>query len=86
MSPWRVSATDWRWWWAFIAVALLAAGIAACGFGTYDDKGGAQPGQWWPWVCAEGGIPSADGGCLPVSGADASSVDGPVDAGSDGAF
>jgi len=45
------------------AVAVWSVSVAACGFGTYDDTGAAVPGQWWPWVCADGGSPSGEGGC-----------------------
>ena len=45
------------------AIAAFSLSAVSCGFGTYDDTGGAVPGQWWPWVCPDGGDPSADGGC-----------------------
>jgi len=53
---------------AFVLIAALTvaslAVMAACGFGTYDDTGAAAPGQWWPWVCPDGGALSADAGCV----------------------
>jgi hypothetical protein len=51
---------------AVLAAAAFALGVAACGFGTDDDTGRAQPGLWWPWVCPDGGTPNADNGCLPA--------------------
>ncbi len=50
----------------------LALALAACGNGLYDDSGQPAPGQWWPWVCADGSL-APDAGCPPVcdGGADA---------------
>ncbi|HLK90433.1 MAG TPA: hypothetical protein VKZ18_11095 [Polyangia bacterium] len=50
-----------------LAALLLAASIAAagCGFGLADDTGKPIPGQYWPWVCADGAAPSGDAGCAP---------------------
>ncbi len=56
-------------------LALGAAlGLLACGSGFYDDSGQPAPGQWWPWVCADGGL-APDAGCgapppCPDGGAD----------------
>jgi len=56
--------------WLALVLALLLAGLAACGFGTDGDTGRAVPGVWWPWVCADGdGGPVPDGGCpVPCDG------------------
>jgi len=53
---------------AALTVGMLALGTA-CGFGPDSDTGAAVPGQWWPWVCPDGGTPQPDAGC-PVSDAD----------------
>jgi hypothetical protein len=44
---------------------LLPAALLICGcsFGLYEDTGSVDPGQWWPWVCSDGGTPNADSGC-----------------------
>ncbi|MHB1845124.1 MAG: hypothetical protein ACYCWW_09855 [Deltaproteobacteria bacterium] len=47
-------------------VLLLALLSPACGGGVYDDSGQPYPGQWWPWVCPDGGYPAPDAGCLPA--------------------
>jgi len=49
-----------------LVVLLAALGLSACGLGTYSDTGGPLPGQWWPWVCPDGGTPDPDAGCVPV--------------------
>jgi len=65
-------------------LSLCMTTLAACGIGTYGDTGSPEPGQWWPWVCSDGGTPAADAGCLPARPADArahvSCVDGGTDA------
>ena len=64
-----------------LALALAAAlGLAACGSGLYDDSGQPAPGQWWPWVCADGG-PAPDSGCLAPPACDGGSGDGGIDGG-----
>jgi hypothetical protein len=55
---------------AFV-LSLCLTMIAACGIGTYGDTGSPAPGQWWPWVCPDGGAPAGDAGCLPARPADA---------------
>jgi hypothetical protein len=66
-SPLAVSAERGHELRASLFIAALAASIAvamtSCGFGTYNDTGGAAPGQWWPWICQDGGKPSVDAGC-----------------------
>jgi hypothetical protein len=45
---------------ALLAVVLLAR----CGFGLADDSSNPIPGNYWGWVCLDGGaVP--DGGCPP---------------------
>jgi hypothetical protein len=50
-----------------LAVLLLGASLAAvgCGFGLAHDTGQPIPGQYWPWVCADGGA-AGDAGCGPA--------------------
>ncbi len=57
-----------------LALLTLLAALGGCGSGLYDDSGNPVPGQWWPWVCADGGL-APDSGC-PVP-----ACDGGVDAG-----
>ena len=72
----------------FLVVVLVASAFATCfmgcGFGTYVDTGSAEPGQWWPWVCPDGGAPSPDGGCPPPPCSDAAADGCPQDGGTDG--
>ena len=49
-------------------ILSLPVGAAGCGFGIGDDSGQPVPGQWWPWVCADGGGAVPDGGCLQDCG------------------
>jgi hypothetical protein len=67
-----------------VAMALSALEVA-CGLGTYDDTGAADPGLSWPWVCPEGGSLTEDG-CVPCSnsGQDSSSPTCDEDAAADG--
>ena len=79
-----------------VATALCGALLltAGCGFGLYDDtatpqqtsanNGVSGDGQWWPWACANGSMPSAPttplaytatGTCVP-GGALSLSVEG----------
>jgi len=50
-------------------IVVAGAAMASCGFQLADDTGKAIPGQYWPWVCADGGL-TGDGGC-PSSDASA---------------
>ena len=67
-----------------LTAAAFATGLVGCGFGTYPDNGSAEPGPWWPWVCADGGGPVPDGGCPPPPCADAAADSCPEDGGTDG--
>ncbi len=70
---------------AVLLALCLAAPTAACGIGLYDDTGSPEPGQWWPWVCADGGEPDGEGGCEPAAPAsDARAHDACADGGADG--
>jgi hypothetical protein len=53
-------------------MALCLCAAAACGFGTYDDSGRPDPGQWWPWVCPDGAPPTTDAGCVQPDGGELS--------------
>ena len=65
------------WTRVFAALALpLAIALSACGSGLYDDSGRPAPGQWWPWVCADGGL-APDSGCT----APPTCADGGIDGG-----
>ena len=46
-------------------IALAVVLLSGCGFGLYDDNGGTDPGQWWPWICPDGGDAAPEAGCLP---------------------
>ncbi len=48
---------------ASLLLALLGT-VPACGSGLAGDTGQPIPGQWWPWVCPDGGL-APDAGCLP---------------------
>jgi hypothetical protein len=54
---------------AFLIVTAVVSGaaIASCGFQLADDTGKPIPGQYWPWVCADGATPG-DAGCAPDAG------------------
>jgi hypothetical protein len=43
-------------------MVVAGAAIVSCGFELANDTGKPIPGQYWPWVCADGG-PAGDGGC-----------------------
>ena len=59
-----------------LALLLLAASAAVgCGFGLADDTGKPVPGQYWPWVCADGGAPG-DAGCGPADAGPGPPADG----------
>jgi hypothetical protein len=56
-----------------VAAAAFGACLAACSFGLYSDDGSASPGQWWPWVCPDGGDAAPEAGCDPHTCADGAS-------------
>jgi hypothetical protein len=65
---------------AALSLTWVALAATACSFGLYDDSGRADPGQWYPWVCPDGGDALApDSGCEPRPCADAA-----VEGGKDG--
>ena len=47
------------------SLVLWALLCEACGLGTYEDTGSPEPGQSWPWVCPETGMPAPEAGCGP---------------------
>lgn len=46
-----------------LALVLLAAVIAGCGFGLADDTGKPIPENTWGWACPDGQNPAPDAGC-----------------------
>jgi hypothetical protein len=58
-----------------VVLWLACAALAGCDT-LSDDTGTDYPGQWWPWVCADGGL-VPDGGCPVAPGCpESSSPDG----------